>query len=306
MKIKLTMCILLCSISVSLFAQNLQPSKTDVATKLIYTDPTKGTTVQEKLAALETSFGGRIGVSAINTTNNQSIQYRANERFPIQSTFKLMVVADILKKSAIDNNLLQQKMAYTKKDLVFWSPITEKRLGDSMTISELSAAAMMYSDNTATNLLVKKLGGPKSVTAFAHSIGDTMFRVDGWEPELNSDRSKLNDTSTPAAMVKSLQRLALGNILAPEQRNQLVAWMKGNTTGDARIRAGVPNGWLVADKTGAGDYGISNDIAIIWPPKSDPIVLAIYSVQNKKDAIRHDDVVASVTRMLIKEFVQTD
>jgi beta-lactamase class A len=217
-----------------------------------------------------------------------------------------MAVAAVLKRSMAESNLLQQKITYKKQDLVFWSPITEKHLAEGMTIDELCAAAMMYSDNTATNLLVKTLEGPKAVTTFARSIGDKTFGVDNWEPSLNSNSNNLQDTSTPKAMEKSLQRLTFGNVLASSQQNQLITWMKGNTTGDARIRAGVPKGWVVADKTGAGAYGISNDIGIIWPTKCAPIIVAIYTIQNNKAATRRDDIVASATRILIDELARTD
>lgn len=263
--------------------------------------------INEEFKNLETSLEGRIGLYAINTANNQTIQYRALERFPIQSTFKVMAVSAILKMSEADKSLLKQKINYTKQDLVFWSPITEKHVADGMTIFDLCAAAMMYSDNTATNLIVKKLGGPQTVTTFAHSIGDNTFRTDGWEPDLNSNPNDLRDSSTPKAMVKSLQKLTLGNVLTSFKRNQLVAWMKGNTTGDTRIRAGVPKGWIVADKTGAGnDYGISNDIGVIWPPNCAPIVIAIYSGHNKKDTSRRDDILVSSTQLVINEFAETD
>lgn len=271
-------------------------------------EPTQPIPIEKKLAVLEASLdNGKIGVLAINTANEQQIQYRASEHFPIQSTFKVIAVSAILKRSVTDKHLLQQKMTYTKKDLVFWSPITEKHLADGMTISELCSAAMMYSDNTATNLIVKKLGGPEAVTAFARSLGDNTFQINSWEPNLNSDPNDLRDTSTPTAMAKSLQKLTLGNILASPQREQLVSWMKANTTGDARIRAGVPKGWIVADKTGSGnDYGISNDIGIIWPSNCAPIVIAIYSVHNKKEVLAHTDLIASITRTVVNEFAQTD
>ena len=255
--------------------------------------------IQKKLAELEASSGGRIGFSAINTANNTHLQYHAQERFPFCSTCKLIGVSAILKQSMTDSHLLQQKVTYKKQDLVTYSPITEKHLADGMTISELCAAAML-SDNTAINLLIKKLGGPEAVTAFAHSIGDNAFRLDRIEPELNSAiPGDLRDTSTPAAMTKSVQRLALGNSLATPQRELLQAWLKSNTTGGSRIRAGVPKGWVVGDKTGTCDYGTTNDIGIIWPPKSPPIVVAIYFTQNKKEAAPRDDIIASVTRILI-------
>lgn len=264
---------------------------------------TKPTSIQKQLAELEASYGGQIGVAAINTANNEHIQYRAEQRFPVQSTFKLMLAAAILKQSMTDNQLLQQKVKYNKEDLLSWSPITEKHLVDGMTIAELCAAAAEYSDNAAANLLVKKLGGPQAVTAYMRSIDNKAFRLDGWEPNLNSNPHDVHDTSTPAATVNSLQKLVLGNALATSQREQLVSWMKGNTVGDKRIRAGVPKGWIVADKTGSGDYGIANDIGVIWPPKGAPIIVAIYFAKDKKDAPRQEEVIAAATRLLINEFV---
>lgn len=268
---------------------------------------TNESSLEKQLADLEASFDGKIGVYAVDTANNQKIQHRANERFPTQSTFKTIAASAILKQSMKNPQLLQEKMTYSKQNLVFWSPITEKNSSDSMTIFDLTAASMMYSDNTATNLIVEKLGGPQAVTAFARSIGDTTFRNDNREPDLNSNPSNPQDSSTPAAMNQSLQKLALGNVLGNSQREQLVTWMKGNTTGDARIRAGIPKGWIVADKTGASnDYGVSNDIGLIWAPHCSPLVVTIYTIHNKKDTSRRDDIVASTMRILVNEFAKTN
>lgn len=185
--------------------------------------------------------------------------------------------------------------------MVDWSPVTEKNLASGMSISELCAATIMYSDNTAINLLMKKLGGPSAVTAFARSIGNSTFQLDNWEPELNSNPNKLRDIATPEAMGNSLRRLALGNTLGLQQREQLLYWLKANTTGGAKIRAGVPKGWIVGDKTGTGgSYGVTNDIAIIWPPKASPIIMAIYFVTNDKNDTQHyDNVIASASRIII-------
>lgn len=269
----------------------------------------KITSIQKQLATLETSSGGRIGVFALNTENNTHVEYRANERFPFCSTFKIMAVSAILKKSMTDSHLLQQKITYTKKevDSSGYAPITKNHIAHGMIIGELCAAAITYSDNAAINLLLKKLGGPNAVTAFAHSIGDHTFRLDRSEPTLNSAiPGDFRDTSTPAAMEKSLQQLTLGDTLKSPQREQLQRWLKSNTTGNSRIRADVPKGWLVGDKTGTGAYGTTNDIGIIWPPKCSPIVVVIYFTQNKKDATARDDIIASVTHILINEFAHTD
>lgn len=263
---------------------------------------------QQKLAQLERSANGRIGVSAIDLGSKKQIQYRADERFPVCSTFKAIAVSAILKKSENDKNLLQQKVKYTKEDLVTYSPVTEKHIADGMTVFDLSEAVMTKSDNTAVNLLMKKIGGPRGVTQFARSIGDTTFRLDRWEPDLGTAiPGNVRDTSTPKAMATTFQKLVIGNVLKASQRDQLQEWLKNNTTGDKKIRAGVPKGYVVGDKTGSGEYGATNDIAIIWPPKNQkPIVIAIYFTQNQKDAKWRDDVVAFATKIVIDALEQKD
>ncbi len=261
------------------------------------------TNFQQKLATLESSAHVRLGVSALNTANNQSLCYRADERFPLCSTFKVIDVAAILKKSMTDPQLLKKRITYTKSDLVSdWNPMTEQHLADGMTIEELCAAAMSYSDNSAANFLANELGGATRITAFARSIGDFSFRLDHLEPDLGSAIPEdSNDTTTPEAMTQSLRKIILGDILSPDLRNQLQIWFKQNTTGNRCIRAGVPIGWTVGDKTGSGDYGTRNDIAVLWPIKGSPIILSIYCTQFKKDALKRDDVIAATTEMVIQE-----
>ena len=260
---------------------------------------------QDRLAALESAAGGRLGVAALDTANGARISHRASERFPLCSTFKVLAVSAILQRSAAESGLLQQRITYTKDELIAYSPVTGKHAGEGMTVSELCAAALQYSDNTAANLLMKRLGGPAAVTAFARSIGDDAFRLDRWETELNTAiPGDPRDTSTPAAMLRSLQRLALGDALGAAERGRLVAWMRGNTTGAARIRAGVPADWQVADKTGSGDYGAANDIAVAWPPGKPPVVMAIYFTQRDKDAAYRNDVLAAAARIVAEAMGQ--
>ena len=264
--------------------------------------------VQEQLAHLEASSGGRLGVAATDTGNNQQIQYRADESFPMGCTSKVIGVAAILKESMKNHHFLQERIKYKKDDLVTWTPITEKHLVDGMTIAELCAAAISYSDNTAMNILTKKLGGPEGINKFARSIHDMHFKLDHWWPKvaLSSPASR-EDATTPAAMEESLHKLVFGDVLAISQREMLITWLKNNVTGNARIKAGVPHGWVVGDKTGTGyHYGTTNDIAVIWPPKCDPIVVTLFYTSNKKDAPKREDVIASATKILITAYAGTD
>lgn len=256
---------------------------------------------EAQLAALETASGGRLGVVAFNSTSGARVQHRAHERFPFCSTFKLMLAAAILERSAKDTSLLTRHVNYSKGDIISYSPITEKNLATGMTVAALCAATVQYSDNAAANLLMKILGGPPAVTAFARSIGDQAFRLDRWETELNTAiPGDLRDTTTPAAMADSVHRLALGDALGTAQRDQLQAWLLGNTTSTERFLAGVPAGWKVGDKTGSGSYGTTNDVGVLWPPAgAAPLVAAVYLTFPDKDAKGRNDVIASAVRIVV-------
>jgi beta-lactamase class A len=262
-------------------------------------EPRAAAQAKAELEKLETGFGGRIGLFALNTANGARLTHRADERFPFCSTFKVMLASAILTRSAEVPGLLQQQIRYRQGDLVNYSPITQKHVVDGMTVADLCAAALQYSDNTAANLLIRMAGGPQAVTAFARSIGDSEFRLDRWETELNSAiPGDARDTSTPGAMGRSLQRLVLGDALAQAQREQLRGWMYGNTTGAARIRAGIPLNWKIGDKTGSGDYGTANDLAVLWPPGREPVIVAIYTTQHRPEAKMRDDVIASAAKIV--------
>lgn len=260
---------------------------------------------QDRLGRLERDLGGRLGLFALDTSDGAQLGHRADERFPLCSTFKMMLAAAILERSATTADLLQQRVRYDRGDLVTYSPLTEKHVDTGMTVAELCVAAVQYSDNTAANLLMELLGGPAAVTEFARRIGDRDFRLDRWETELNSAiPGDPRDTTTPAAMGHSLHRLVLGDALGAEQRAQLQDWLRGNTTGGARIRAGVPADWQVGDKTGTGSYGTAHDIGVLWPPQRAPIVLAIYTAHASPEAEARSDIIAAAARVVADWAIQ--
>jgi beta-lactamase class A len=252
------------------------------------------------LAALEASVGARLGVAAFDTGSGARVSHRATERFPMCSTFKTVLAAAILARSAREPGLLTRQVRYGRSDLQPHSPITGKHLAEGMSVAALCAATVQYSDNAAANLLMTILGGPQAVTAYARSIGDTTFRLDRWEVELNTAiPGDPRDTTTPEAMAASVERLVLGDALAAAERRQLQEWLLGNTTSATRMRAGVPADWKVGDKTGGGDYGTNNDVGVLWPPAGAPLLVAIYLTFPAKDAPVRNDVVASAVRIAV-------
>ncbi|MGH0425007.1 MULTISPECIES: class A beta-lactamase [Bacillus] len=268
----------------------------------IQSEPSKQTkqenTSRHSFVKLEKEYDAKLGIYALDTDTNQTVTYRSDERFAYASTHKALAVGALLQKKSIED--LDQKIKYTSKDLVNYNPITEKYVGTGMTLKELADASIRYSDNTAQNLILKQLGGPSEFKKSLREIGDSVTNPKRFEPELNEVQpGDTRDTSTPMALATSLQTYALSDILPIEKRNFLIDLMKRNTTGDNLIRAGVPEEWEVADKTGSGAYGTRNDIAIIWPPNKKPIVLAILSNHAKEDAKYDDKLIADATKIVL-------
>lgn len=254
---------------------------------------------QAALARLEDGLDGRLGVFAIDTGSGTTLGHRAGERFPICSTFKAVLAGAVLARSAQEAGLLARRIRYTKADLVSYSPVTAPRVDGGMTVAELCAATVQHSDNTAGNLLLRLVGGPPGLTAFARAQGDTVFRLDRWETDLNTALpGDARDTSTPEAMARLLRRLAVDGGLPSGPQQQLQDWLRGNTTGDQRVRAGVPAGWRVGDKTGTGSYGAASDIAVLWRPDAPPLVLAVYIHRRTPDAGARDDAIAGAARIV--------
>jgi len=233
-----------------------------------------------RIAAVEARIGGRIGVAALDTGNTKHVEHRADERFPMCSTFKFLAAAAVMKRVDEKKEKLERFVPYGAKEILEYAPVTKEHLKDGgMTLGALCAAAIEQSDNTAGNLLLDAIGGPSGLTNFVRSLGDRLTRLDRIEPELNSAiPGDERDTTTPAAICSDIQRLLLGDALSEASRRQLEDWLQRNETGGPMIRAGVPKNWILGDKTGRGSNGATNDIAIMRPPDRAPILLAIYSV----------------------------
>ena len=250
------------------------------------------------LVKIEAESGGRLGVAVLDTLTGARTMHRADERFPMCSTFKLLAAGAILARVDAGKESLDRRIRFQARDLLAYSPITKDRTGgDGMTLAELCEAALTESDNTAANLLLAALDGPAGVTAYARALGDAVTRLDRIEPDLNEAvPGDPRDTSSPAAMASNLQSLVLGNALSAMSKDQLGRWLIANKTGDARLRAGLPSGWRVGDKTGSGDSGSTNDIGVLWPPQRAPIVIAVYLTETPKPDAQRNATIASVAR----------
>lgn len=244
--------------------------------------PASATDWASKLAGIERAAGGRLGVQVLDTATGRGFGWRADELFCHCSTFKLSLAALLLREGDAGRIDVNEVIPYSRADLMAVSPVTEANVKKGgLPAIVLAQATQITSDNAAANLLLRRLGGPAALTAFWRELGDPISRIDGYEPEINVIPPGTTENSTsPAAMARTLERIAVGDALSPISRAQLLGWMGRTRTGVRRIAAGLPEGWRSLDKTGTGlREGIGNkvnDIAVVLPPGRAPIIVTGY------------------------------
>jgi len=257
-------------------------------------------TITQRLAAIEKASGGRLGVSILDTDSGAKYGYRAGERFPMCSTFKLLAAALVLHRVDAGQEQLERRIPIAASDILPHSPTTQQHIGpQGLPMAALCEASVIVSDNAAANLMLASFGGPAGLTAYLRSLDDKVTRLDRTEPLLNeSTPGDPRDTTTPDAMLATVHKLTLGSALSDASRQQLVQWLQANTTGDRRLRALLPPGWRVGDKTGTGANGSTNDVGLLWPPGGRaPLIVSAYLTGTKQPAAQRDAALAEVGKL---------
>ena len=262
--------------------------------------PAQAETIAQAARAIETELGGRVGVALRRQGDAQVTGHRPDERFPLSSTFKAPLCGAILTLVDAGADQLDRPIGYTSADLVDYSPVTSTH--NAMTVGALCEATITLSDNTAANLLLDRLGGPEDFTAYLRAIGDDTTRLDRRETALNEAApGDPRDGSTPAAMTATLDRLLFGPILSAASRDQLEAWMRADQVADDLLRASLPQGWIIGDKTGAGGFGSRSIVAVIRPPQGGPWLAAVYLTGNKADMPTRNRAIARIGAAIVSE-----
>ena len=247
----------------------------------------------------ETALKARVGIAVLDTGSGQQWDYRADERFPMASTFKTLACAALLNGGPSKTNAT---VVIDEKDLQSYAPVTSKMVGQQASAADLCAITLRTSDNTASNKVIDVLGGPSAITAFVRSTGDDTTRLDRVEPDLNEGKpGDKRDTTTPRAMTQTMQRLLLGSALDPANQKQLTNWLIANEVGGPLLRAAIPTDWRIADRTGAGGFGTRGVVAMMWPPKKAPIVTAIYLTETAATMDQRNAAIADIGKAIVTE-----
>lgn len=261
-------------------------------------------TTFNKTKIIEDQLNGRVGYSVLSLTNGNILEsYRDKERFPMMSTFKVLLCGAVLSRVDSGQEQLDRRIKYQQHDLVEYSPVTEQHINDGMTVGELCDAAITMSDNTAANLLLTTIGGPQKLTDFLRKSGDQISRLDRNEPTLNEALpGDERDTTTPEAMAKTLNELLTGKTLTASSQQQLMDWMIADKVAQPLLRSVLPNGWFIADKTGAGKNGSRGIIAVMGPDKNSARIVVIYLTENKATMTELNKYIAEIGNSLIKNW----
>jgi beta-lactamase class A len=261
-----------------------------------------------RFAAIEQRIGGRVGVAAWNTGNDAWLGHRRNEAFAMCSTFKWALAAAALQMAEhAGGPQLDERVRYNQSSMIAHAPRTEVNLARGwMTIEELCAAVVEVSDNPAANLLLELQFGPEGFTRFLRANGDGVTRLDRTELALNENApGDPRDTTTPDAMARTLQHFLLtGDVLNEASREKLIGWMVSSTTGLQRLRAGLPAGWRVGDKTGTSGaaHNATNDVAVAWRPGRAPIIITAYLSDSTVDPDARNAAHAEIGRIVAEEW----
>jgi beta-lactamase class A len=261
----------------------------------------------KEVQAVRDRIGGRLGLHVLDTGNGRRWSFDDGSRYAMASTFKMLLAAAILQRADLGTISLDQQIKLQASDMLSHAPVTSKRLEQgTMTVRELCAAVVEVSDNPAANILLKLIDGPAGFTRFLRSIGDQQTRLDRYELDLNSNLpGDPRDTTTPRAMVHSMEQVLTKQVLSPASRELLLGWMINASTGLQMLRKGLPKEWKVGDKTGRGANGAVNDLAILWPPDRKPILMALYLSDASKTIAELSAAHVEIAGIVAREVLQT-
>lgn len=258
---------------------------------------------------------GDVGVCIINLENNDTISFNRSRHFPMQSVYKFplaLVVLDQVDKGVLS---LDQKIFVKKKELLpdTWSPLRKKYPEGNMdiTVDDLLTYTVSVSDNNGCDILFKLLGGPKIVNEYIHSLGNEDISIVATEEEMHKDWNvQYTNWCTPNALVSLLKKFHKGEILSQKSTRFLRRIMEETSTGPKRIKGLLPEGTVVAHKTGssgsneAGVIGALNDAGIVTLPNGNHFAIVVFISNSTATELMCERVIAEITKVVWDCYVE--
>ncbi len=259
--------------------------------------------IMDVIRSLEFDLEARVGFYMHDMHNGNVIAYAENDRFPMNSTFKLLACGALLNRVENGKTNLTETVPLRGVEIVDYSPAIQDHIrAGHLEVSFADTCRMMLSvsDNTAANIVLTELGGPEGLTSFLRSIGDQVTRLDRWETALNEAvPSDPQDTTTPRAIAHSVQHMILGDALSPASRATLREWLADHRVADALFRSALPLNWSIDDRTGAGGFGSRSIVAVFYPPDRNPIITSLFITETDADFDTRNAAIAIVGNAIV-------
>ena len=249
---------------------------------------------------------GRVGVAEVVLETGETVSLNPHDHFPMQSGYKLPIGMAVMKQVDAGKVRLDQKVRVTKDDFIgraAHSPIRDKYPnGTVLTVNELMGWMLLESDGTASDVLMKLIGGPETIQAFLTELGIKDMIVLDTEKAFGQDHSlQFRNWATPEAAVVLLRALHERRGLSESSQGLLLKYMTESRPGAKRLKGLLPAGTIVAHKTGTsgtenGITAATNDIGIITLPNGRHLAIAVFVADSAADEATREGVIAKIAK----------
>lgn len=262
--------------------------------------------LRKDLRQIASSISGNVGVAVKHLESNDTVSVNGRSHFPMQSVYKFPLALAILDQVDKGKLSLEQKVHVTKDDYFpTWSPLMKKYpdANVDLPLSEILYFTAAQSDNAGCDILFKKLGGPAVADRYIHSLGVKDIAIINTERELHQGWDvQFDNWSTPVAMTQLLEIFHEGNILSKQSHDFLWKAMLEVPMGGKRIKGLLPEGTVVAHRTGTGarnNKGIAgavNNTGIMVLPDGKQVALTVYVTRASEDDSKLEEVIAKIAK----------
>jgi beta-lactamase class A len=254
-----------------------------------------------------------VGVALYEIESGDTLTISENKQYPMQSVYKFHLALAVLKQVDQGKFKLHQKILIKKSDLIpkTWSPMRDKYPEGNveLTLADILEFTVSKSDNNGCDLLFKMLGGPDKVNQFIHRLGVEKINIAFTEDEMHqSFDAQYSNWTTPYTTVTLLKALYEGKLLSKKSSDFLMQALINTITGPKRIKGLLPEGAVIAHKTGtsgANDEGVIsavNDVGIITLPNGKHLAVAIFVSKAKETEADCEKIIAEVSKMVWEDF----
>jgi beta-lactamase class A len=268
--------------------------------------------LRKDLGQIASSISGRVGVAVKHLENNDTLSVNGRVHFPMQSVYKFPLALAILDQVDKGKLSLEQKVHVTKDDYFpTWSPLLKKYPDANVDLSlgEILYFTAAQSDNVGCDILFRMLGSPAVADRYVHGLGVKDIAIINTEREMHQGWDvQFSNWSTPVAMTQLLEIFHEGNVLSKASHDFLWKAMLEVPMGGKRIKGLLPEGTMVAHRTGTGarnDKGIAgavNNTGIITLPDGKQVALTVYITQATEEDSKLEEVIARIARRVYEHY----